>query len=61
MCGDCSDLYGLVQSVGVGGGGEMDVWGEGGTEEGQLPFKAGDVISQHPHICSRMLTYQDAC
>lgn len=45
-----SDLYGLVQSVGVGGGGEMDVWGEGGEEEGQLPFKAGDLISEDGNI-----------
>ena len=41
-----NDLYGLVQSVGVGGGGEMDVWGEGGEEEGQLPYVAGDVICE---------------
>jgi len=41
-----NDLYGLVQSVGVGQGGEMDLWGEGGADEVQLPFMAGDVISE---------------
>jgi len=39
-----NDLYGLVQSVGVGGGGEMETWGAGGADEVQLPFVAGDVV-----------------
>ena len=45
-----NDLYGLVQSVGIGSGGEMEVWGEGGEEEGQLPFMAGDVVCEDGSI-----------
>ena len=28
----------------------MDLWGEGGEEQGQLPFMAGDVISEDDSI-----------
>ena len=45
-----NDLYGLVQSVGIGSGGEMEVWGEGGEEEGQLPFMAGDIVCEDASI-----------
>ena len=28
----------------------MDLWGEGGEEQGQLPFMAGDMISEDDSI-----------
>lgn len=42
-----SDLYGIVHSVGVGAGGEMDFIED---DDGPQPFRAGSVVSENEDL-----------